>query len=83
MSINMSLSVQEVWRKRPRKRNRLFFFFSLISSSKVVYCNMWGLEACNGGDPLTAHTYMSMFGIPTESCVPYVSGSGKRMKWKQ
>jgi len=46
-----------------------------LSVQELVSCNDYGLEACNGGEPVTAFTYTSLYGLPLESCFPYVSGN--------
>lgn len=45
-----------------------------LSVEQLVSCNDGGLEACNGGDPLTAFMYTSLFGLPLDSCFPYTAG---------
>jgi len=45
-----------------------------LSTQQLVSCNLEGMEACGGGEPITAMRYISMYGLPLESCVPYVSG---------
>lgn len=37
----------------------------LISEQQLVSCNLYGLEACNGGDPVTALRYIAMYGLPS------------------
>jgi len=47
-----------------------------LSEQQMVSCNLEGLEACGGGDPVTAFRYAAMYGLPLNTCVPYVSGDG-------
>lgn len=46
----------------------------LLSEQELVSCNIFGLEACNGGDPVTALRYIAEYGLPSAACVPYTSG---------
>eukprot|EP01130_Rhizamoeba_saxonica_P009049 TRINITY_DN3673_c0_g1_i1.p1 TRINITY_DN3673_c0_g1~~TRINITY_DN3673_c0_g1_i1.p1 ORF type:complete len:308 (+),score=58.16 TRINITY_DN3673_c0_g1_i1:30-953(+) len=48
----------------------------VLSVEELVSCNLWGLEGCSGGDPVTAWIYVSEYGLPTDSCFPYTAGSG-------
>jgi len=47
-----------------------------LSVQEIVSCDVFGLEACNGGEPITALSYVSEYGIPRDSCFPYQSGNG-------
>jgi len=45
-----------------------------LSVQQTVSCVDFGLEGCGGGEPVSAFTYISLFGLPLDSCVPYTSG---------
>jgi len=45
-----------------------------LSEQQMVSCNLEGMEACGGGDPITAFRYIAQWGLPSSTCVPYISG---------
>jgi len=45
-----------------------------LSEQQLVSCNLDGEEGCAGGDPVTAMRYIAQYGLPTSTCVPYISG---------
>lgn len=45
-----------------------------LSVEQMVSCNMFGLEGCNGGEPVSAFIYTAQWGLPTDSCFPYTAG---------
>jgi len=47
-----------------------------LSVEQLVSCNLFGMEGCNGGEPVSALTYISEWGLPLDSCVPYTAGDG-------
>jgi len=47
----------------------------MLSVEELVSCNDEGIEACRGGDPLTAYMYTSEWGLPIDSCFPYTAGA--------
>jgi len=50
----------------------------ILSPQSLVSCDWEGNMGCNGGIPQLAWLYMELAGLPTLSCVPYLSGDGKR-----
>jgi cathepsin B len=48
-------------------------FTTDLSEQVVVSCDYVGF-GCNGGFPLSAYGYLTLFGTTTEECVPYQSG---------
>jgi len=49
----------------------------ILSPQSLVSCDWEGNMGCNGGIPQLAWEYMELAGLPTLSCVPYLSGDGK------
>jgi len=49
----------------------------ILSPQTLVSCDWEGNMGCNGGIPQLAWEYMELAGLPTLSCVPYVSGDGQ------
>jgi len=48
-----------------------------LSPQDMVSCDVGnGDNGCQGGHPEPSWQYLQYVGVPTESCVPYVSGSG-------
>ena len=47
----------------------------VLSPQDLVSCDMLD-HGCNGGSPLFEWTWMSLRGVTTEDCIPYVSGNG-------
>jgi len=41
----------------------------------MVSCDLDGAEGCSGGEPVSAFTYSSVFGLVPDACIPYTSGS--------
>jgi len=46
----------------------------ILSEQEMVSCNLYGLEGCSGGEPVSAMRYIAEYGLPTAKCVPYTSG---------
>uniref|UniRef100_A0A7S3JEA4 Peptidase C1A papain C-terminal domain-containing protein n=1 Tax=Euplotes harpa TaxID=151035 RepID=A0A7S3JEA4_9SPIT len=44
-----------------------------LSEQNMVSCDWVGF-GCSGGWPISAFSYLSLLGVPTEECVPYTSG---------
>jgi len=49
----------------------------VLSPQSLVSCDLEGNFGCNGGVPQLAWEYMELAGLPSISCVPYISGDGK------
>jgi cathepsin B len=49
-------------------------FTADLSEQHLVSCDYVGF-GCSGGWPVSAFGYLSIFGVPTEECQPYHSGS--------
>jgi len=47
----------------------------ILSVQETTSCTDFGVEGCDGGDPISAFTYTSDEGLPLDSCVPYTSGN--------
>jgi len=45
----------------------------VLSVEQLISCDLDGLEGCRGGEAISAFTYTSIEGLPSESCYPYLA----------
>jgi len=51
----------------------------VLSAERLVACDWEGNMGCNGGIPKLAWDYMEVFGLPADTCEPYVSGDAGKV----